>query len=237
MQELEALLGASPATVRRDLCHLEKLGMLVRTHGGVLHPDHLDGELSFDKKSRAALDTKLALAEAACSFVRAGDKVFVDAGTTTFELGKRLLAMEKLTVFTNSIPLLNERTANGTRLVALGGEVRSLSLALVGSQALHWVRQISVDIAFLGTSGIDPTEGPTTTELSEAGVKSAFVAKASRVVVLADAAKWGRPEAIRYASWSQIHDLFTDQVLSRSERARLTERGTKVHQISSKRIQ
>lgn len=232
LTELERLLKASPATVRRDLTFLEKIGKLVRTHGGVLHPDHVDGEVSFDRKSRAALDTKHALAASAAALARAGDTVFVDAGTTTLEVGKRLLAIPKLTIFTNSIPLLGERPAEGTRLVALGGEVRGVSLALVGSGALEWVRRIKLDLAFLGTSGIDPAEGPTTTELSEAGVKSAIAAKAARVAVLADASKWGRPAAIRYADWAQIHDLFTDHAPSRAERAALAAHGTRLHLVT-----
>ncbi len=229
LTELERLLKASSATIRRDLTLLEKLGKLVRTHGGVLHPDQARGEVSFDRKSRSALEAKLAVAKAAAALVKSGDTVFIDAGTTTLEAGKRLLAMEKLTIFTNSIPLLNERPADGTRLISMGGEVRSVSLALVGTGALEWIRRIKIDVAFMGTSGIDPAEGPTTTELSEAGVKSAIVAKARRVVVLADASKWEQPAAIRYADWSQIHDLFTDRPFTRSERAALAAHGTMLH--------
>jgi len=232
LAELERLLKASAATVRRDLTFLEKLGRLVRTHGGVLHPDQARGEVSFDRKSRQALEAKLALAREAAALVKGGETAFVDAGTTALEVGKRLLAMERLTVFTNSIPLLNERPADGTRLVALGGEVRGVSLALVGAEALEWVNRIGIDVAFLGTSGIDPAEGPTTTELSEAGVKSAIVARARRVVLLADASKWGRPAAIRYADWARIHDVFTDHEPTRAERAALTARGTVLHPVS-----
>lgn len=229
---LERLLKASPATIRRDLTFLEKLGKLVRTHGGVLHPDQADGELSFDRKSRSSLATKLSLAKAAAALVKPGDTVFIDAGTTTLEVGKQLLAMERLTLFTNSIPLLSERPAAGTTLVSVGGEVRSVSLALVGAGALEWVRRIKINIAFMGTSGLDPAEGPTTTELSEAGVKSAIIASARRVVLLADASKWGQPAAIRYADWAQIHDLFTDHPFSRAERTALTAHGTTLHVVT-----
>ena len=230
--QLEKLLKASPATVRRDLTFLETLGKIVRTHGGVLHPDHVDGEISFDRKSRAALNAKIAIAEAAMGLVKSGTTVFVDAGSTALEVGRRLLAVGKLTVFTNSIPLLNEHPAGGSHLIALGGEVRGLSLALTGAGALEWVRRIKIDVAFLGASGIDPAEGPATTELSEAGVKSAVVVKARRVVLLADASKWGRPAVIRYADWAQIHDFFTDYDPTRAERSILSGNGTQLHSVT-----
>lgn len=229
--ELERRLRASPATVRRDLAFLEGLGKIVRTHGGVMHPDDASGEVPFDRKSRSAIAAKQRLA-AAAALAKAGETVFVDAGTTVLEVGKRLLAQKDLTIITNSIPLLSLGPENGARIIALGGEVRNVSLALVGAGALEWVRRIKIDLAFLGASGIDPAEGPTTTELAEAGMKSAVVAKARRAVVVADASKWGRPATIRYADWRQIHDLFTDHAPSRAERAALTHHGTRLHEVA-----
>ncbi|RRJ97946.1 DeoR/GlpR transcriptional regulator [Opitutaceae bacterium TAV4] len=234
--ELEKILNASPATVRRDLTFLEKIGKIIRTHGGVLHPDHVQGEISFDRKSRAALNAKIALATEAAALAKAGDTVFVDAGTTTLEVGRRLLEIDGLTIFTNSIPLLNERSGGagraGARLVALGGEVRSVSLALVGSGALEWVNRIRPDIAFLGASGIDATGGPCTTELFEAEVKSAVIARASRSVLLADASKWEKTAAIRYADWSQVHDVFTNRTPDKSIRIRLAQNNVKLHVVT-----
>lgn len=226
--ELESLLDASPATIRRDLTFLEKLGKLIRTHGGAMHPDSVDGEIPFDRKSRSELKAKLAIAKSAAKLAESGAAVFVDAGSTTLEAGKRLLSMENLTIYTNSIPLLSEPRAANTRLVGIGGEVRSVSMALVGPIALDWLDRVRFDVAFLGTSGIDPAAGPTTTELSEAGVKRAVIRKSRRVAVLADASKWGKPAAIRYADWSQIHDLFTDRSLAAAETRTLRDNNVTV---------
>ncbi|EIQ00682.1 transcriptional regulator of sugar metabolism [Opitutaceae bacterium TAV1] len=231
--ELEKLLHASPATIRRDLTFLEKTGKIVRTHGGVLHPDHARGEVPFDRKSKAALNTKAALARAAAALVQPGETVFVDAGTTALETGRRLLAIGNLTIFTNSIPLLAEaaRADTRSRVVALGGEVRAISQALTGGATLDWMDRLQVDIAFLGASGIDAAEGPSTTELSEAGVKGRMLTRAKRVVLLADASKWMQPAAIRYAGWAQIHDIVTDHVLTRTERGALAKSGTRLHVV------
>lgn len=230
--ELVERLKASPATVRRDLNFLEKIGKIRRTHGGAMHRDYVDRELSFDRKSRSALKAKLAIAEAATRLVKSGDTVFVDAGTTALEAGKRLLSMEGLTVITNSVPLLSEQPAAGTRLIGIGGEIRSLSLALVGAVALEWLGRLKIDIAYVGTSGIDPDGGPTTTELSEASVKSAVVAKSLRTILLAETSKWGTPAAVRYANWEQIQDLFTDHRFSPDLRRGLKQRGTTVHTVT-----
>ncbi len=226
--DLRQLLGVSAATIRRDLSFLESIGKVARTHGGVVRPEP-DGELSFDRKSRAALAAKLAIARAAAELVRPGHTIYIDAGTTALEVGRRVLQREDVTVYTNSIPLLVERAARGTRLISIGGEVRSISLALVNAGAWHWVQRARFDWAFLGTSGIDPAEGATTTELSEATLKSAVLTHAKRVALVADKSKWDQPASLRFAAWSDIHQLFTDAPLTRVERATLSRHGTEVN--------
>lgn len=229
ISELERLLGASPATVRRDLSFLEKIGKIVRTHGGVIRPDHARGELSFDRKSRSALDAKIAIAEAAAAIVSEGGTAFVDAGTTALEVGRRLLRRKNLTILTNSIPLLGEPPGDGVHLVSVGGEVRALSRALVGAGALGWLDRVNCDIAFLGASGVEPQNGPCTTELFEAEIKRAAASRARRVVLVADAAKWRQPASIRYADWPMIHDVITDVRLPKDIRTLLKKQGVRLH--------
>ncbi|MFA5265899.1 MAG: DeoR/GlpR family DNA-binding transcription regulator [Opitutaceae bacterium] len=227
--ELQRTLQASPATVRRDLTFLEELGKIVRTHGGVMQPQA--AEVPFDRRSRAAHATKKALAQAAVALAKSGDVVFVDAGTTTLEVGRRLLAIKSLTVVTNSIPLLQTQPAEGARLIALGGEVRSVSRALVGAGALEWVRTLNFNLAFLGTSGIDVETGPTTTELSEAGVKGAIARKADLVAVLADKSKWDRPAMIGYCGWNEVDHLFISHTPTDADHKAITRHGTRIHVI------
>ena len=40
VEELAAILYVSPATIRRDLATMQKLGMIKRTHGGAIHIEH-----------------------------------------------------------------------------------------------------------------------------------------------------------------------------------------------------
>jgi DeoR/GlpR family transcriptional regulator of sugar metabolism len=226
--ELGALLSASPATVRRDLGFLEEAGRIVRTHGGVVAADRRSGEASFSRKSRRELAAKRSIAEAAAALVADGDAVFVDAGTTAFKVGARLLKRPGVTVYTNSIPLLNEAATAAGRLVAVGGEVRAVSQALVGAPALDWLNRLRFDLAFIGASGIDPG-GPCTTELGEAGVKGAAIRGARRAVLVADVSKWELAAPIVFSFWSEFDDVITDRRLSPAERETLTRHRIRVH--------
>jgi DeoR/GlpR family transcriptional regulator of sugar metabolism len=52
--ELQNMTGCSPATLRRDLTYLGERNLLVRVHGGVLHPEAAAGEPGLGYQSRMA---------------------------------------------------------------------------------------------------------------------------------------------------------------------------------------
>ncbi|MGH8018839.1 MAG: DeoR family transcriptional regulator, partial [Opitutaceae bacterium] len=89
MEDVQALVKASPATVRRDLKIMEEQGRIVRVHGGAVHPDFMEGEPTFAQKSHDAVTAKLAIAEKVSEIIQPGASVFVDSGTTCLEVGKR----------------------------------------------------------------------------------------------------------------------------------------------------
>lgn len=231
LPELVQMLQASPATVRRDLNFLESTRQVVRTHGGVLlspEGDEAQGR-PLDRKSRREHHLSLALARQAADLVRGGESVFVDSGQAPLEVGRRLLQREGLTVFTNSVALLNEEPAAGCRLIALGGELRVPSRAVVGAGALDWMRRLHFDLAFIGASGVDAGKGPGTTDLADAAVKTAAIGAARRSVLLVDAIRWRQPAPIRFAEWSEIDDIVTDHDPTAEETALLASNGVTLH--------
>lgn len=228
VRDLIALLGASPATVRRDIEQLERLGKLVRTHGGILHPDYAQGELAFARKARTAVPAKKSIAAKAMEFVSPGAVVFVDSGTTCLEIG-RLLLEQDVTIYTNSLALLAEPQNPRAQLNAVGGEARMLSRALVGGLAMNWLHHLHFDVAFIGASGLSLEEGASTTELTEASIKRECAARSRRPVLVADGTKWNQPVAVQFAGWSAFRDFITDRQLGRDELAVLRKARVTVH--------
>ena len=231
--ELAVFLGASDITVRRDLRLLEAAGKVVRAHGGALHPEFLDTEPGFERKAVDAVETKIALARAAAAELPERGQVFIDAGTTCLEVARQILDRRELTIVTNSIPVLQLGADSHARIIGVGGEVRTVSMALTGALALDWLRAMRFDVAVIAASGLDAREGASTTELSEAAVKQSASERAKRRVLVSHAAKWNKPAAVRFAAWDSFHVFITDARLTAAEKAQLRGTGLTLKIISS----
>ena len=227
--DLQRRLKVSPATLRRDLTELEQAREIIRVHGGVLDPGYVRSEISFNERLLRNRTAKKAIAAAAARLVVPGASVFIDAGSTCLEVGKALLGRKDIRLLTHSLALLEAAFHGEAPILGLGGELRKVSGAFIGGAALGALTLIHADIAFVGASGLDPEQGCTTTELSEAEMKKAILSKASRKILLADHTKWRKPSTVRFAEWADLDDWITDQVPSPTETKHLRSAGLKIH--------
>ncbi|MBE7536937.1 MAG: DeoR/GlpR transcriptional regulator [Opitutaceae bacterium] len=226
--ELARHFDASEITIRRDLRLLEETGKIVRAHGGALRVDFQKPETEFGHRAVDAVEAKTAIARLAAADLPVRGHVFIDSGTTCLEVGRRVIERSELTIVTNSIPLLALGGEAKARVIGIGGEIRSVSLALVGGLALDWLKAFRFDAAVIGASGLDPEDGAFTTELSEAAVKQMACARSRLRILVAHVEKWNQSAAVLIAPWKRFHRLVTDDRLGRTERARLRLAGVKV---------
>lgn len=209
--DLEMRMQVSPATLRRDLNALEKTGEIIRVHGGVLDPGYIRSEIPFAERASRHRAAKKAIGAAAALLVPSGSTVLIDAGSTCLEAGRALLARKDVRIITHSVALLEAAFRGEAPVLCLGGELRKVSGALTGGSALGALASIHADIAFLGASGLEAGRGASTTELSEAEMKKAFLARSSRKILLVDREKWQRPSSILFAAWGEFREWVTDR--------------------------
>ncbi len=86
------LFGFSAPTVRRDFARLvQSHPAIFRTHGGIrMEKQNSDKEFEFDIKLRINPNTKQEIAARAFEQIRPNDTLFLDSGSTCFELAKYL---------------------------------------------------------------------------------------------------------------------------------------------------
>jgi DeoR/GlpR family transcriptional regulator of sugar metabolism len=225
VSDLTAELGVSDMTIRRDLDTLAKAGLVAKVHGGATAASSTL-EPGFEAKSARDRAAKEAIAAEAVRLVPEGAAVGLSAGTTTWVLAHALRTVPRLTVVTNSVEAADVLDG-GTRTdqtVVLTGGVRTLSGALVGPLAVHALTTFNLDLVFMGVHGMDARAGFTTPNVLEAEVNRALIAAGRRLVVVADATKWGMVGVSTFASLDEADVLVTDDRMGRSARSALSER-------------
>lgn len=208
--DLMQSLDSSSATLRRDLDELEKAGKLLRTHGGAVDPKRLSAEQDFPQKLARADAEKSRISQAVLESVPAGASVFVDAGTTCLKAGVQLLQRGGHQLITHSIPLLMAGCHFPGRVLGIGGEVRSVSRALVGGLATQWLTDLRFDYMLLGASAVDDAGILYTTEIQEAQIKSLAASRANHVYLLADSEKLTSRATLKFLTLDDCEAWFTD---------------------------
>jgi DeoR family fructose operon transcriptional repressor len=238
VSDLAQQLGVSLMTVRRDIEMLEESGQVERIHGGAKLPgDASTHEPGFELKSTQLTAEKRAIAVEAATLVHEGMAVALSAGTTTWALAKELVNGPRVTVVTNSIriaDLFHHASASAARhsstVILIGGE-RTPSDALVGPIATAALKQLHLDLLFLGVHGMDARAGFTTPNLLEAETDRAFVAASRKVVVLADHTKWGTQGISTIAELEEADEVISDSGLSGEAQRVLRDRVSRLRLV------
>jgi DeoR family transcriptional regulator, aga operon transcriptional repressor len=208
VRELTETLGASSATVRRDLKLLEQQKLLSRSHGGAVS-NGLLYELPVPYRGGQHAAEKSRIADAAAERIADAQTVGLTGGTTTTEVARRLRD-RTLTVVTNAVNIASELVISRTiRLVVTGGVARPQSYELIGPLAERTLEGLNLDVMFLGVDGVNAA-GATTHDEIEAQTNRMMVERAARVVVVCDSSKIGRSALSSICALPEIDELITD---------------------------
>ena len=229
--EMMRQLGVSDMTVRRDLEVLQSEGHLVKVHGGAtLLRDTAVHEPGFATKRTLEHEAKLAIARAAAALVEPGMAVAISAGSTTYEVSRRLADIPRLTVVTNSVPAAEVmyHAGRSDQTIILSGGVRTPSDALVGPFAVSALKAVNVDLVFLGVHGMHERAGFTTPNLLEAETNQALIETGRRLVVTADHTKWGVTGVSTIARLDRADIVISDRGLADEAREVLRDAGAEL---------
>ncbi|OJV12910.1 MAG: DeoR family transcriptional regulator [Dyadobacter sp. 50-39] len=225
--ELAEILEASPATIRRDLGDIAEEGLLVRTHGGAMRIENpvLTG---FSEKSAVNNPVKEQIAEKAASYVQDGDIIFLDCGSTVFQMC-RFLKKKSIRVITNSLPVLAELIdVPSIQINLIGGELDKTRKAIHGDKAVQHINGYHAHKAFIGVDGLSVENGLTAHSEHESSITTAFIRNAGQVMLLCDASKIGRDSYVKFAGLSSIHTLITDPGADADKTGALQQQGLRV---------
>ncbi len=210
---LSRQFSVSEMTIRRDLDWLASRTMVTRVHGGAIAHSDRD-EKPFGDRLADASPEKKAIAWVAAQLVNDGDRVILDAGTTTQQLAANLTNHSGLTVITHNVAAVAELAdCPQIETIVLGGSLKHQELCTVGPLVTRSLADFSADKFFLSAAGFALPQGATDLDLNEIEVKRAMMAAAAQVILVADSSKWNQVKLVRIAPFGEIDLLVTDDAI------------------------
>jgi DeoR/GlpR family transcriptional regulator of sugar metabolism len=216
VEDLCKTLGASIATIRRDLEDLESRSLLRRTRGGAvpigpLFYEPFRHDSSFQDKVSSFAEEKRRIALAAAKLVSSGQTIALTGGTTTTEVVRSLKVLSDISIITNTVNVAMELSnRKDIEVIVTGGHLRGSWFTLIGPLATAAAEMLFSDIMFIGVDGIDVKQGLTCTNSLEAEVLRKLVEHSKMKVVVADHSKLGAVSKYLLCPTKEIDKLITD---------------------------
>jgi len=219
--EIAEWLGASPATVRRDLTWLDEQGLIMRTRGGATAIDYPSQTIlrrtvpAYEQRLNEYIEEKQAIGQSAAENIHDGETIILDASSTNHYVLPFLTKKRDLTVITNSLYISKElmtisETNPSLTVICSGGTLFMRSYSFIGMIAEQALSQFYVDKAFIGLRGISLHHGLTSPFPEEIPVKRQMIKCAQQVFILADHTKFNLTLASLIAPLDIVHTLITD---------------------------
>jgi DeoR family transcriptional regulator of aga operon len=202
----------SEATARRDLETLAANGKVQRVHGGAIAIQKAPPEMPILQRRVDQMTEKEKIGECAASMVRDGETIFLGSGSTVLEVARNLVDRKRLTVITNSLPvviLLSEYTE--ITVVCVGGLLRPSEFSFIGHITEQVLPQFHVDRVFIGVRAISINEGLTNDYLPETLTDRTILNIGKENIVVADHSKFGRVSTVLLVPIEKINTLVTDR--------------------------
>lgn len=232
-RELEALLDASPATIRRDLSRLEESRQIIRVHGGAKLPEGDDATgprllgTPFDQNITRNLAAKQAIGKAAAALCSPGEGVMIDGGTTTLQMCAHLDGLG-LQVLTNSLHIVTALLPQPTtRILVPSGAVfreQNIILAAAGEESMP---RFHAPRLFMGAAAVGP-QGAMQADVVLVAAERRLIDRAEEVILLIDSSKFETQSGTIVCGLDEIDTIITDGGIAPDTAAMLRDAGVKL---------
>ena len=226
MSEIAEEFGVSMETARRDLVALQDQDLVTRISGGAMINPH---PMELPPYSRSALSyaEKIAIAKKAATLIEEYDSVFLDVGSTIYELALRLKDFHHLTVYTSSLMVIKALMFSDNRIIVLGGELRSQEQNMSGIDTSRCLSRYFFDKAFSSCMGMTLEFGAS--DLTTGIDRNIVASHAKHLFMLADSSKWGHnSNAVSY-TMDQLQSFVVDSHLPEATIEALRAKGKTVY--------
>ena len=226
---LSEFFEVSEITIRRDLTHLEREGLLERTHGGAIYSRRMRLEPFYTEKYQIHQEEKRQIGAAAAALVEDGETLLINSGSTTLQIFRHLAGRKNLRVISSNMGAILETQGLDLELILIGGIYREQSDSLFGPLAMLSLQQVYGSKCFIGVDGISRKYGLTTPILQEAEIARTMIERThGQVIVVTDHTKFGVVSNYLTASLDKVDRIITDAGFNEDYRGELEAIGIEI---------
>lgn len=226
----------SIATIRRDLDYLEREGTIRRFYGGAELLDRDETPFiseivpTWQTREGMHMAEKQAIAREIAAMVPDACTVYLDSGTSIYEVARLLTQRKNLTIITNSL-----RTAAllgmcpQLQVYCIGGNIKYDMLTTAGVLANEGLAFFpSIDISVLSADGFIRSWGIRDWSMESALLKKAAADRSKQVIVALDHTKFDIVATSPICQTKQIDAIVTDDRIAPDDLEMLQSSGVQV---------
>lgn len=227
IKELLELLKVSESTIRRDLKKISEKNLIERTHGGAVKTTMSTSFEALPQEKRCKnLKEKKYIADICEKFILDGESILLDAGSTNYFISQKLKNKNNITVITVDLRIaLKTKLKSDSNLIVPGGRRREDYEVLVGTEVENFLKNLSVDKAFIGADAVSIEKGITNATFPEVGIKKEMIKSAKESFLVADHTKFGSNSLVKVANLEKIEYVITDKKIDSEVVDKLEEIG------------
>lgn len=221
VDDLAQELHVSSMTIRRDLEKLQEYNVLQRCHGGAVAKQ----EVTYEDKRVIHKEEKEVLAGICQNLVSKGDTIFLDAGTTTYEIAKRIKEIPEIMVVTNDLEIARLLKDSPADLFLCGGSLQKATGSMLGYYATQMLADFHFDVGFFGAASINDEMEVLTPTVDKAFLKRAAVQRCQQAYLVVDSSKFGRKAMTKINHLSDYTAVITNKALTSDQRKEAEKAG------------
>lgn len=222
----------SSVTIRNDLIHLERNGVIERKFGKVVLKTKFPSYSIFEPHTIKELDSKEKIGKYAARLIEDNESILLYAGSTTLQIARFFPKDKHVIVVTNSLGIANELCKESlTKVIFLGGNLNVETGSTYGVGAIRQLEYYNIDKLFLAVDGISAASGITNDQPFETDINNAMIKKAKEVIVVADHTKIGVNGFVKLQSLDKVDRLITTTKADAEELKRISSFGVKIDTV------
>lgn len=209
--ELLDKFDVSKNTIRRDIAELCERGIASKVYGGIVLNRDKD-VIPYSMRSVSNPDQKIKLGELAGRFIKNGETIYVDSGTTTVNLLRCIPENFNITIISNSLNVYNEGARfEHLNVISTGGLLYHKTNSFIGITAVNSLANYHINKAFMAATGVSLVSGATNHSFHEAEMKKAVTRLCDTIILMADHTKIGRDASISFCPIESLTAFVTDR--------------------------